>query len=82
MALSSATLASAIKSKIIADEGTPEDDAILQAFCENIAEAVVDHIQDNAEVTATIPISSIVTVGSSTTQTGPTAPVNISGTVS
>jgi len=35
----------------------------------------------DAVVTATIPASSIITAGSATTQTGPAAPVSISGTV-
>lgn len=39
-------------------------------------------IAQDAAVTVTLPASSVVTVGSATTQTGPAAPVPLSGTVS
>lgn len=52
MAYSASSLKGKIKSKIIAAFGTPEDDGILDDFCQAVAEAADEEL-DNAVVTVT-----------------------------
>lgn len=51
MALSATTLATAIKSKLLADEDSMAvDNAALTALCKAVAEATVDHITSSAVI--------------------------------
>ena len=76
MGMSGSGLKSAIQSAVPIPSGF--DDTKMTAICN----AIINYIVQNAAVSATIPASSIVTVGSPSTQTGPAAPVGISGTIS
>lgn len=61
--------------------GTPVTNAQLQATWQAAITALYGDIKGSAVVPSTIPASAITTTGSSTTQTGPTAPVTIDGTI-
>lgn len=54
MALTLASLSTKIQTEIIALYGAPDDAARLKQFADAIAKAVVDEIQQNAEVTVTV----------------------------
>ena len=51
MALSEADLKDEIKAEFQSILGTPDDSAQLDKFCQAIANAVVNHIKNNAIVT-------------------------------
>jgi len=69
MANSSSALAAAIKAKRLAAlGGAVKDGPELDADCQAIAEAVAEHL---AGVVVTFPSTTIVVVGSATTQSNP-----------
>jgi len=67
---------SGLSSAICAQLPAAADNTKQQAFCDGMAAAIVAYIQAHAKVT--LPASSVVTVGSAATQTGPAAPVIMS----
>lgn len=81
MALSASALGSLLVSKMSAGQDV-KDPAALESFATALAEAIVEHITAAAEVTVTIPPSSINTTGSAAAQSGPPAPVDVEGTIS
>lgn len=71
MAMNKPGLAGEIKAKIEAKYGKAADDgALLQKFCEAVAEAVIDHITTNAQVTTAGTVTSGPGAGGSTAATG------------
>lgn len=74
MALSASALKTLIANNITSGSvPAPTDTAMVDAFAQAIAAAVVQHITSAGVVT--IPAGSIVTSGGPATQTGPAAPV-------
>jgi hypothetical protein len=67
MALTQASLSGKIQAEIQSLYGTPADGAKLKNFCDAIAKAVVDEIQQNAQVSGTV--TSGVGAGGSVTGT-------------
>ena len=65
--------ANGLSAAIAAALGSATDPAKQTDFCDKLASAIVTYIQANAK--CTLPASSVVTVGSAATQTGPAAPV-------
>lgn len=77
MALSADVLKGLIAANITSgSDPAPTNPAMVEAFAEAIATAVVQHITSAGVVT--IPPSSIATSGSATNQVGPPAPVLLS----
>ena len=64
MALTQASLSSKIQTEIIALYGAPDDSSRLKEFADAIAKAVVDEIQENAEVAGTANVSGGSSAGS------------------
>jgi hypothetical protein len=64
--MTQATLAARIIAEIVALYGPADDPAILQQFANAIAKAVVDEIQQNAQVNPGIPVSTSGGPGSTT----------------
>lgn len=81
MAITNAGLSAKIVAKLGAAEGEAGT-AKQKAFADALAGAIVEYFKDNAVVSATIPPLSIATTGSAAAQSGPAAPVSISGTLS
>jgi hypothetical protein len=78
MPMSAVSLAARAKAKMLADQDSAVTDCpALDALCKAFAEAFVEEVTENAEVT--FPASSINVAGSSTNQSNP-APVT-GGTV-
>lgn len=85
MALSKTVLSSKIKSKIISIYGggqAPDDDATLTKFCNAIAEAVVEHINEAADVEIqsgdlTVAPGSFSNAGGPVTGTGQVNPTTL-----
>jgi hypothetical protein len=66
MALTKASLSGKIKTQIQALYGPADDGALLTKFCDAVAQAVVDEIQQNAVITfapGDIPVQVNVTTG-------------------
>lgn len=72
-ALASGMTTAGLSAAICAQLPAAADATKQKAFCDGIAAGIVTYIKANAVVT--LPASSVVTVGSATTQTGPAAPV-------
>lgn len=73
MALDKTALGALIKTKLQAADPTITKPAMVEAFANALADAIVTHITSAGVVT--IPISAIATSGSATNQTGPATPV-------
>lgn len=74
MALSASVLKGLIAANITSgSDPAPTNSAMVDAFADAIAKAVVQHITTAGVVT--IPAGSIVTTGTAASQTGPAAPV-------
>lgn len=74
MPLSASVLKGLIAANITSgSDPAPTDSAMVEAFAQAIADAVVQHITTAGVVT--IPAGSIVTSGGPASQTGPAAPV-------
>lgn len=54
MAMTKAGMSAAIKAAIIAENGEPQEDTILQKFCDALADAIVVYIQTNGVVVGTV----------------------------
>jgi len=54
MPLTQTSLATRIVNEMIAEKGQPENPVLLMEFAQAIAKAVIDEIQQNAQVTTTV----------------------------
>ncbi len=71
MALSASTLATLMRSKLLADASTQaQDNAALTAMCDAIAEAVVEHVVAAGVVLPTALLAPPGTLGGPVTGTG------------
>jgi hypothetical protein len=74
MALDGAALAALRKSKVqTAAGGPPTDPAVFNAFMDSDSEAIVEHIQGNAEVSTSGTVNDGPGAGGSVTSTGTVA---------
>lgn len=70
MALSASRLKAGIKANIVARRGAPDDDAQLDGFCEDVANAIVAEITGHAEVPSGIAVATPDTLVGTTTAPG------------
>ena len=78
MTLSASGLASAITNA----QGPAQDTGLQNSANMKLANAIISYLVANSVITVTIQPSSIVTVGTAATQTGPAAPLPVTGTLS
>lgn len=71
MAMDSAILAASIRTKMLAKATGAGDNSELTAFCEAIAEAVVDHITTSGKAVITVTDAGLQTSAAPGAPTGP-----------
>lgn len=81
MALDKDRLGEALAAIAASPDASPAEIDAAKAKWVTIADKIITEYTDNAEISCTIPSTSINTTGSAAAQVGPPAPVNISGTI-